>query len=151
MLSQHVPNSGQRIKSLVHFKPRGCSGYSHGELVVAIGSRAVNSVGHGQDSAKCHVTRLQNPKMISFVTRLYLSLGRYGPGTRLGKPLYQHRTERRRFRGNMLIGIHVLLPQEHGGVMEIKEEYDPSQDFGGRKKGGWGSRTRLDPLLVGCN
>ena len=49
----------------------------------------------------------------------------------------------------MLIGVHVL-PQEHGGVMEIKEEYDPSQDFGGRKKGGWGSFAGLNPLLVGC-
>ena len=51
MLSQHVPNSGQRIKSLVHFKSRGCPGYCHGELVVAIGSRVsrktVNSVGRG--------------------------------------------------------------------------------------------------------
>ena len=61
MLSQHVPNSGdrERIKSLVHFKSRGCPGYSHGELVVAIGSRVsrktVNSVGRGpayQDSAR---------------------------------------------------------------------------------------------------
>ena len=51
MLSQHVPNSGQRIKSLVHFKSRGCPGYSHGELVVAIGSKVprktVNFVGRG--------------------------------------------------------------------------------------------------------
>ena len=51
MLSQHVPNPGERSKSLVHFKSRGCSGYSHGELVVAIGSRVsrktVDSVGRG--------------------------------------------------------------------------------------------------------
>ena len=51
MLSQHVPNSGQQIKSLVHFKSRGCPGYNHGELVVAIGSRVsrmtVNSIGRG--------------------------------------------------------------------------------------------------------
>ena len=61
-LSQHVPNSGQRIESLVHFKSRGCPGYSHGELVVAIGSRvsrkAVNALGRGpayQDSGKSHI------------------------------------------------------------------------------------------------
>lgn len=38
--------------------------------------------------------------------------------------------------GAVLIGVNVL--QEHEGVVEIKEEYDPDQDFGGRKKGGWG-------------
>ena len=66
MLSQHVPNSGQRIKSLVHFKSRGCPGYSHGELVVAIGSRVsrktVNFVGRGpayQDSGESHIARQQ--------------------------------------------------------------------------------------------
>ena len=68
MLSQHVPNSGQRIKSLVHFKSRGCPGYSHGEpeLVVAIGSRisrkTENSVGRGpayQDSGESHIARQQ--------------------------------------------------------------------------------------------
>ena len=65
MLSQHVPNSGQRIKSLVHFKSRGCPGY-YGELVVAIGSRVsrktVNSVGRGpayQDSGESHRYRQQ--------------------------------------------------------------------------------------------
>ena len=58
MLSQHVPNSGPLIKSLDHFKSQSCPGYSHGELVVAIGSRVsrktVNSVGGGpayQDSS----------------------------------------------------------------------------------------------------
>ena len=66
MLSQHVPNSGQRIKSLVPLKSRGCPGYSHGELVVAIGSRVsrktVNSVGRGpayQDSGESHIARQQ--------------------------------------------------------------------------------------------
>ena len=66
VLSQHVPNSGQRIKSLVHFKSRGCPGYSHGELVVAIGSRVsrktVNSVGRVpayQDSGESHIARQQ--------------------------------------------------------------------------------------------
>ena len=66
MLSQHVPNSGQRIKSLVQFKSRGCPGYSHGELVVAIGSRVsrktVNSVGQGpayQDSGESRIARQQ--------------------------------------------------------------------------------------------
>ena len=53
------------VLSLVHFKSRGCPGYiySHGELVVAIGSRVnstktVNSVGRGpayQDSGKSHI------------------------------------------------------------------------------------------------
>ena len=64
MLSQHVPNSGQRIKSLVHFKSRGCPGYSHGELVVATGLRVsrktVNSIGRSpayQDSGKSHIDR----------------------------------------------------------------------------------------------
>ena len=45
-----IPDS-DRIKSLVHFKSCGCPGYSHGKLVVAIGSRVsrktVNSVGQG--------------------------------------------------------------------------------------------------------
>ena len=64
VLSQHVPNSRQQVKSLVHFKSRGCPECSHGELVVAIGSRVsrkiVNSVGRGlayQDSGKSHITR----------------------------------------------------------------------------------------------
>ena len=35
VLSQHVPNSGERIKSLVYFKSPE---FSHGKLVVAIGS-----------------------------------------------------------------------------------------------------------------
>ena len=50
----------------VHFKSRGCPGYSHGELVVGTGSRVsrktVNSVGRGpayQDSGKSHITRQQ--------------------------------------------------------------------------------------------
>ena len=38
-MDRTFPNSGQRIKSLVHFKSRDCPGYSHGELVVSIGSR----------------------------------------------------------------------------------------------------------------
>ena len=66
VLSQHVRNFGERIKSLVHFKSQGCSGYSHGMSVVAIGSRVsrktMNSVGRGpayQDSVKSHITRQQ--------------------------------------------------------------------------------------------
>ena len=45
---------------------RGCPGYSHGELVVAIGSRVsrkrVNFVGRGpayQDSGESHIARQQ--------------------------------------------------------------------------------------------
>ena len=66
---------------------RGCPGYSHGELVVAIGSRVsrktVNSVGRGpayQDSGESHIARQQylltsaEPRMMSFVTRLHFRL-----------------------------------------------------------------------------
>ena len=65
VLSQHVPNSGQRIKSLVHLKSRGCPGYSHGELVVAIGSRVSRkTVGRGPayqelESGESHIARQQ--------------------------------------------------------------------------------------------
>ena len=65
-MSAIYPNSGQRIKSLVHFKSRGCPSYSHDELVVAIGSRVsrktVNSVGRRpayQDSGESHIARQQ--------------------------------------------------------------------------------------------